>query len=116
MSMQGQPEPGIPEFTAADRFRKAREKRKMNQRQWAEAIHVDKNTVTAYETGKTKRHVKAIAAAWAWEAGVPVEWILTGEVKDGPNGGGDQAKLPTGRLVASAQVLTFPTRALGQAA
>lgn len=74
----------IPEFTAADRFRKAREKTGLDQRGFGDLAGIDKNTVTNYETGKTKRYTRAIVAQWAWAAKVPVEWLLTGDIPMGP--------------------------------
>lgn len=78
----------IPEFTAGDRFRKARETVGQSQREFATTIGVDKNTVSAYETGATTNHRKIVVNAWALATGVPVEWLLHGVDPTGPSGDG----------------------------
>lgn len=76
MSTQ-QTEPLIPEWTLGDRLRKARETTGLSQRNFAERIHVDRNTVSNAETDRVK--VRPITlTAWSLATGVPVNWLLTG--------------------------------------
>jgi len=78
---------GIPEFTVADRLRKAREKTGLDHRQFASAIDSSKGTISNYESNRYTRQRKTIVLkAWALRTGVPLEWILTGQE---PQDGGD---------------------------
>lgn len=80
--------PGIiPEFTLADRLRKAREITGLNQRDFANEIGVNRNSVGNYETGMTKPR-PVVLRAWALRTGVPAMWLETGEA---PSPGGDGA-------------------------
>jgi transcriptional regulator with XRE-family HTH domain len=68
----------IPVWTAGDRFRKAREDAGLTQTELADAIGVDRKTISAYELDDRKRPMKMVVAAWAMRCGVPVSWLLTG--------------------------------------
>lgn len=68
----------IPVWTAGDRFRKAREDAGLTQTELAEAIGVDRKTISAYELNDRKRPMKMVVAAWALRCGVPVWWLLDG--------------------------------------
>lgn len=68
----------IPEWTIADRLRKAREVTGMDQRQFADRSGISRNTVSNYETGKTTRFSRPMLAAWSMATGVPLAWLETG--------------------------------------
>ena len=68
----------IPEWTAGDRFRKAREDAGLSQQELADAIGVDRNTVSAYELDHRKRPMKMVVNAWALRCAVPVSWLING--------------------------------------
>lgn len=68
----------VPTFTTGDRLRKAREHAHLTQRQLAERIGVDKNTVSNYEADRTKRRQRVTMRQWAAETGVPLTWIADG--------------------------------------
>ena len=97
--MSTQPLPhGIPEWTFADRCRKARIAAGFDtQDAFATAAGISRSTVGNYEDGSTRRPIRAVVAAWAMATGVPVEWLRTGTVSviDGPDGGGEQAESAT---------------------
>jgi transcriptional regulator with XRE-family HTH domain len=73
--------PAIPTWTAADRFRKAREHAGLDQGQLAEATGLARQTVSNYERGATSRPRRAVANLWAMATGVPAGWLLEGEVR-----------------------------------
>lgn len=70
---------GIPQWTLADRCRKAREHAGMDQRQLADAIGVARNTVVNYEHGHRQPR-EIVLRAWAMATGVPLEWLKSGTV------------------------------------
>lgn len=77
-----QAEPGqtfrIPEWTLADRLRKAREMTGLGQIEFAEHSGISRASVVNYETGR--RVPRAVyLSAWALATGVPVEWLETGK-------------------------------------
>lgn len=62
----------VPQWTVADRLRKAREWAGVEQAELAERMGVSRGTVSNAETGR--RAVRLITLkAWALETGVPVE-------------------------------------------
>ena len=68
---------GDPEFTIADRLRKAREITGLDQGEFAKASNMSRTTIVNYEQGH--RVPRAIyVRVWADVAGVSVEWIQTG--------------------------------------
>lgn len=74
----------IPAWTMGDRLRKAREEAGYDQRRFADLIGVSRQTITNAEKGhKTVR--KITLNAWAMATGVPVEWLVSGEVPGGPD-------------------------------
>ena len=77
----------IPEFTVADRLRKAREVTGLDQTQFAAEIDVSRGTVSNYEQGRTNVR-RIVLKAWALRSGVPIEWIETGAVGPQDDGGG----------------------------
>jgi transcriptional regulator with XRE-family HTH domain len=96
----------IPEWTAADRLRKARVEAHLTQGQLADRIGVDKNTIGNYETGATTNLRRIVLNAWAVATGVPYSWLATGETGGGPTGGGSERG---NQLSAwNADVIQFP--------
>lgn len=69
---------GVPEWTIADRLRKAREHAQMDKGEFAEKIGISRNSVGNYENGHTVPRTIVINA-WAFATGVPREWLETGE-------------------------------------
>lgn len=80
----------IPQFTMADRLRKAREHAGVDQRQFADELGIARATVSNYERGAVQPR-KIVLKAWALRTGVPLEWLETGEVPSGNNGGGGES-------------------------
>lgn len=76
MSTQPDTETGpvIPEWTLADRLRKARETAGLSQGQLAAILGVARNTVTNYEGGGSAKIY--VVRAWATATNVPLAWIL----------------------------------------
>ena len=70
--------PRIPEWTIADRLRKAREHANLEQADLAGDLGVSRNTISNYERGKVDPR-RAVLLAWAMRTGVDVAWILSGE-------------------------------------
>lgn len=83
--MQQTPAGVIPQWTVADRLRKARIAAGLEQAELARDIDVSRNTVHNYETEKVAPR-RIVLRAWALRTGVPLEWIETGVA---PGGGGD---------------------------
>jgi len=72
------PEAGrVPEWTVADRLRKAREAAGMEQTQLAQVAGISRATISAAENGS--RPARATMRLWALATGVPLVWIETGE-------------------------------------
>ncbi|WP_425393602.1 helix-turn-helix domain-containing protein [Agromyces subbeticus] len=67
----------IPEWTMADRLRKAREHARLEQRQLAELAGIARATVSNAERGAHIPH-RATVRAWADACGVLVSWLETG--------------------------------------
>lgn len=65
----------VPQWTVADRLRKAREHAGMTQAQLAETIGVAQRSVSAYENGQTTPR-RPVALAWALATHVPFAWIV----------------------------------------
>ena len=81
-------QPGaIPQWTVADRLRKAREMTGMDQGQFAEHAGLSRTGVNAAEGGKTTPR-RSTLKLWALSTGVPLQWIETGEA---PSRDGDGA-------------------------
>ena len=64
----------IPRWTLADRLRKAREWRGLDQKELADYLDLAQPTVSAYEKG-TRRPKSAFVRVWAQRCGVPFEWL-----------------------------------------
>lgn len=79
-------QPIIPEWTRADRLRKAREHAGLTQAEMSEAllqhgIAASRSTVSAWERGENKpvqggHDIASLCEAWAEITGVSREWLL----------------------------------------
>lgn len=84
--MSQQLNPGvIPEWTLADRLRKAREAAGYGSRDFAAVTSISRGTISAAENGHSVP-TRANMRLWALATGVPFEWLETGEA---PRPGGD---------------------------
>ncbi|HCT5225611.1 TPA: helix-turn-helix transcriptional regulator [Corynebacterium striatum] len=79
----------VPEWTTADRARKARETAGMNQGQLAAAMGVARSTVQRIEQGVAEPR-RPLLAAWALATGVPASWLENGKTPTGDNPGGGE--------------------------
>jgi transcriptional regulator with XRE-family HTH domain len=79
----------VPEWTQADRMRKAREIRGLSQTEFAEATGLSRRTVVRVESGEKVPGVKEFNL-WKMATGVSRAWLETGNapVGQGPDGGG----------------------------
>jgi transcriptional regulator with XRE-family HTH domain len=82
----------IPEWTLADRLRKAREHAGMKQIELANATGIARSSIVNYEGGKAEPR-RPVLAAWAMATGVPLDWLR--DRPDGPNGTSDLGKHPS---------------------
>lgn len=87
---------GVPEWTIADRLRKARETAHLSQAELAQAIGISRRSVTNYEAGTTLPR-RPVLLSWAMVTGVRREWLAYGVIPDSPSpdGGPEQGELPT---------------------
>jgi transcriptional regulator with XRE-family HTH domain len=79
----------IPEFSVADRLRKARELTGLTGQDFADEIGVSRRTVTTYERGVDRMPPKSLLLLWQLRTGVPAEWIRSGHYS-----GTDAARMP----------------------
>ena len=84
---------GVPQWTLADRIRKARDFAGLDQGDLAAVTGLSRQTLSNYEHGKT-RASKASLKLIAMATGVDRYWLLTGHAS-GPDGTGDQQKAST---------------------
>ena len=85
--MQAMNHPVIPQWTIADKLRKAREFAGLDQADLAALIESSRATISNYEAnGYTKRRRRQTLRMWAWACGVEPTWIDPS--LDGPNPGG----------------------------
>lgn len=91
--MTQQPEHStIPQFTVADRLRKARETAGYStQLDFEAATGISRGTINTHEAGR-RQPSRRLLIEWAMHTGVPVEWLETGaatrrEHPGGPPGG-----------------------------
>jgi transcriptional regulator with XRE-family HTH domain len=82
--------PWIPEWTLADRLRKARLSVKLGQREFAAALGVSAPTYSQWEAGNARpRDLVAIAKRIEMLTRVPAAWLLgVDDVSTRPNGPG----------------------------
>ena len=78
----------VPQWTLADRLRKARENAGMDQQQLSDRIGMGRTTISNYESGVTAPK-RPILLSWSMATGVPLIWLETGNAPqpDGPEGG-----------------------------
>lgn len=84
----------VPEFTKADRIRKARESAGLSQQEMADRIGIARSSITNYEKGH-HAPLPTILKQLAMATGVPLAWMETGEGgdNDGPGAGDTQGYL-----------------------
>jgi transcriptional regulator with XRE-family HTH domain len=87
--MSAAPPPAVPEWTLADRLRKARELAGYSQAELAAATGISRQSVNSYETGRTAPRRPQLLA-WATACHVEYEWLTGG---GSPHGRGP-LKLP----------------------
>jgi transcriptional regulator with XRE-family HTH domain len=85
----------VPQFTLADRLRKARDVTKLNQQEFGEIIGLSRKQIVNLENETTAAR-KPLVIAWAFATGVDVDWLLTGQESEKPTDpeGPDGLKLP----------------------
>lgn len=98
----------VPEWTVADRLRKARESAGLEQRQLADRAGISRATISAAENGS--RPARATMRLWAMACGVPLSWIETGRAR--PTASTLRARQGTLRTARIAAVLSDHPEAL----
>lgn len=79
---------GYHEWTVGDRLRAARESVTSDKKRFAEMVGISPDTIRNYERG-VNRPRAVILAAWCLVTGFSREWIMTGRMPGGPDGGGE---------------------------
>jgi transcriptional regulator with XRE-family HTH domain len=74
----------VPAWTLADRLRKARVHRGLEQGQLADLIGIGRSSIGNYERGE-QTPKRPVLLAWSVVTGVPLKWIETGKTPPGPN-------------------------------
>jgi transcriptional regulator with XRE-family HTH domain len=74
----------VPEWTLADRLRKARLHAGLEQADLAREIGIGRSTIVNYEAGKTEPS-RPVLLSWALRCGVSFEWLA--ETAPFPRGG-----------------------------
>ena len=101
----------IPQWSLADRMRKAREVTGLDQAEFGDRIGVSRGTVSNAERGNVSPS-RLVIRAWALGSGVPLQWLETGKAPDEP-GPGEEAPRPglePGTLCEPGRVIPlFPT-------
>lgn len=77
----------VPEWTLADRLRKARELAGLKQAELAEETGIARSSIVNYESGKSTPRRPALAS-WSFACGVDFDWLAYGNIT-GPDEGGD---------------------------
>ena len=112
--MSNAPEPtGVPEWTIADRLRKAREQRGLSQQELEDASNGDLRlrTISNYEKPQYESERKrSTVRLWAMATGVPFEWLWNGTVS-GPSGGDSVTRWYPGDRLAEVHYLRPVARA-----
>lgn len=81
----------IPEWTMADRLRKARELTGLDQSEFAERCGISRQAIGNYESGRRAPRGLYLRA-WSEATGVPIEWLETGKAPV-MNDEGDESRL-----------------------
>lgn len=80
----------VPEWTTADRARKARETAGLNQGELAERMGVARSTVQRIEQGVAEPR-RTLLISWSFATGVALDWLQTGKTPTIPgNDGGER--------------------------
>ncbi len=98
---------GVPEWTIADRLRKAREQRGLSQQELEDASNGDLRlrTISNYEKPHYESERKrSTVRLWALATGVPFEWLWNGTVS-GPSGGDSVTRWYPGDRLAEVHYL-----------
>ena len=96
--MSTQPHGIVPQFTLADRLRKARELTGLDQGQFADEVGISRTSVSNAETGTT-RPMRLTLKAWAVRTGVDLDWLLTGSAPNPSGDGGSPTAAKGGTLL-----------------
>lgn len=91
--MSAAPPPAVPEWTLADRLRKARELAGYSQAELATATGISRQSINRYETGRSVPDRPKLLA-WATACHVEYEW-LTGADPGAPSPSIDRDRLRT---------------------
>jgi transcriptional regulator with XRE-family HTH domain len=75
--MRPVPPPAVPEWTLADRLRKARELAGYSQAELATVTGISRQSINSYETGRTTPRRPQLLA-WATACHVEYEWLTGG--------------------------------------
>lgn len=73
----------IPQWTLADRLQKARATAGLDQTELARRAGLSRQTVSNYERGTVTPRRSGLIV-WALATGVPLEWLVSGEVMPRP--------------------------------
>lgn len=84
----------IPQWTLADRLRKARESTGLGIVEFAEKVGISRGTVNNAEHGKREPSTPTIKM-WALATGVDYNWLLTGETPPPGTGEGVSEGAPS---------------------
>lgn len=86
--MSAVPPPSVPEWTLADRLRKARDTAGYSQAELSHHTGISQRSIIRYERGQAEPRRPELLA-WATACHVEYEWLATG-----PTPGGGSLKLP----------------------
>jgi len=75
-----------PEWTLADRLRKAREVAGLHQHELAAELGISSTSIGNYEAGRSRPR-RPVLTVWALRCGVPLSWLLEGDVEALPRVG-----------------------------
>jgi transcriptional regulator with XRE-family HTH domain len=92
----------IPQWTLADRMRKARTHAGLEQGELAAEIGIARSSVVNYENGHT-RPSRPVLLSWAWRCKVSPEWLIGLD----PNSGRGRVKGQAGRGFRTTRSSTF---------
>ncbi|MFF5793948.1 helix-turn-helix domain-containing protein [Paeniglutamicibacter sp. NPDC012692] len=85
------------EMDIHDRMRKALRVADVSVQEIAEAVGINRNSVSAWLNGRSKPNDIQLKK-FALRTGAPLEWLVKGEIKEhapSPNGGGARGAEPT---------------------
>lgn len=115
--MSNQPEhaPDL-EFDLADRLRKSLRVSDISVQEMADYLEVSRNTVGRWLSGAGEPK-RLYLRMWAMKAGVPLEWLQTGHIKnETPSPDGDGVSSPLPDLNRRPALYEFPVHRLAMAA